>query len=111
MLSEEYLEKSRQKLLALKQELENDLANTPDVIDFGDRAERAEEEADESVSADLQLGIKEALKLRLEDVKSALIKIDEGTYGICEIGGEPIEQEILDIDPESRYCRKHKALQ
>jgi RNA polymerase-binding transcription factor DksA len=111
MLNREDLEKAENKLLELKKELENDLANIPDVINFGDQADQEEEEADESVSADIQLGIKEVLKRRLEDAKSALIKIKEGTYGICEISGEEIEKEILEIDPESRHCRKHKALQ
>ncbi len=110
MLSRKDLEKAENKLLELKRRLENDLANIPDVINFGDQADQ-EEEADESVSADIQLGIKEVLKRRLEDAKSALIKIKEGTYGICEISDEEIEKEILEIDPESRYCRKHKALQ
>jgi RNA polymerase-binding transcription factor DksA len=55
-----------------------------------------------------QLAIAQDLKLRLDDIEAALEKIREGKYGICEKGGEEIEEEVLDIDPESRLCKNHK---
>jgi RNA polymerase-binding transcription factor DksA len=107
MLKEE-LEKYKNALLKLKKHLEKEIKETPDIIDYGERADPEGAEADEETAADLQLGVKTALRSRLEDVKSALIKIGKGTYGLCEIGNEEIEKEILEIDPESRYCLRHK---
>ncbi len=41
--------------------------------------------------------------------KRALQKIDEGTYGVCEVGGEEIEQDRLEANPSARTCKKHLA--
>lgn len=48
------------------------------------------------------------LENRYADVMHALAKIDNGSYGICEISGEPIEQERLEADPTARTCIAHK---
>jgi RNA polymerase-binding transcription factor DksA len=47
------------------------------------------------------------LEIRYNDVKSALERIDSGTYGICEVGGETIEAERLEADPTARTCMAH----
>jgi len=47
------------------------------------------------------------LEKRLADVNDALGKISAGTYGICEISGEPIEPERLEANPAARTCMKH----
>jgi RNA polymerase-binding transcription factor DksA len=56
-----------------------------------------------------QLAIAGDLKNRMDDINNALQKIGTGKYGICEKCGEPIEEEILNIDPESRFCKKDKV--
>ena len=48
-----------------------------------------------------------ALERQYNDITRALKKIDEGTYGICEIGGEEIEQARLDANPAARTCEAH----
>src|SRR3989338_897862 len=35
------------------------------------------------------------LEIRYNNIKEALAKIEKGTYGICEVCGEPIEKERL----------------
>jgi RNA polymerase-binding transcription factor DksA len=42
-----------------------------------------------------------------KDVKEALERIEEGTYGICEISGEVIEKERLEANPSAKTCKKH----
>jgi RNA polymerase-binding transcription factor DksA len=49
----------------------------------------------------------EELEARRGDVKKALARIEEGTYGMCEVGNEPIERERLDANPTARTCREH----
>ncbi len=39
---------------------------------------------------------------RLRDVRAALEKIEKGTFGICEVSGEPIELERLQANPAAR---------
>jgi len=43
----------------------------------------------------------------LNEVDTALIEMDEGRYGICEICNEPIETESLLADPLLRVCLSH----
>ena len=45
-----------------------------------------------------------AQKKELEEINDALKKIDEGTYGICEMCDEPIQEERLKIKPHAKYC-------
>ncbi len=47
------------------------------------------------------------LEVRLNDVKAALEKMGKGAYGICEVGGEAIESERLEVNPAARTCKKH----
>lgn len=51
--------------------------------------------------------INDQLEIRYNAIKSALDKISKGTYGVCEIGGEPIEEDRLDADPAARTCKAH----
>ncbi|MDD4930772.1 MAG: hypothetical protein PHG66_01285 [Candidatus Colwellbacteria bacterium] len=108
-MNKEDLEKYEQSLLSLEKRLETEFAEIPDVPDFGDgHSDMQGEEADEAVAADESAGIKDEIRSRIEDVRSGLNKIKEGTYGICEACGKPIEKEILNIVPESRLCKEDK---
>lgn len=69
--------------------------------------------ADENVAADRAEDLEErvatlaALETQYNDLVRALRKIENGTYGICEIGREAIEEERLDADPSARTCIAH----
>ena len=52
--------------------------------------------------------IQNQLENRLLDVKRALEKIDNGTYGTCEVSGEQIEETRLDANPAARTSIAHK---
>jgi len=47
------------------------------------------------------------LEARLNSVLEALGKIDDGGYGICEVGGEEIEHDRLNANPAATTCKKH----
>lgn len=51
-------------------------------------------------------GEPEARRL-LQEVDSALERMENGTYGRCEVCHEPIEQERLIADPLLRFCLDH----
>ena len=40
----------------------------------------------------------------LNEINAALYRIEQGTYGICEGSGKPIERERLKVLPYARYC-------
>ncbi|WP_457560675.1 RNA polymerase-binding protein DksA [Caminibacter sp.] len=43
-------------------------------------------------------------KRELAEIEEALKRIEEGTYGICEMCDEPIQEERLKIKPYAKYC-------
>ncbi len=47
------------------------------------------------------------LETQLHEVNHALEKIENGTYGICEVSGEPIETDRLEANPSARTSKKH----
>ncbi len=47
------------------------------------------------------------LKKRRRDIKDALRKMKEGTYGTCEVDGEDIDIERLEANPAARTCIAH----
>lgn len=47
------------------------------------------------------------LEIRYNEVLAALARIENGTYGVCEVSGEPIEEARLDADPAARTCLAH----
>lgn len=68
-----------------------------DESDLGDRNEEYEESA----------ALTDTLSARLKDVEDALAKIENGTYGICEVSGEPIEEDRLMANPAARTNKAH----
>jgi DnaK suppressor protein len=70
-------------------------------IGFGKRIGDGTLEAVERLN---QIGIGNRLEERLERVRRALDKIDEGTYGICDACGDPIDPRRLEVAPESTVC-------
>jgi DnaK suppressor protein len=106
---------AQEKLTSYKTQLEKErrlileeIKKNEKPTDFGDDVDHGEEESDEAEELGNQLAVAQGLKARLDDIEVALEKIREGKYGICEKCGEKIEDEILDIDPESRLCKRDK---
>ena len=94
------LEYFRNKLLKWKQEiiqstretlqnLQQDERNHPDITD------RASSETDKA----LELRIRDRQRKLVSKIDSALSRIEQGTYGYCEVTGEPIGLRRLDARP------------
>ncbi|HEY1037088.1 MAG TPA: TraR/DksA C4-type zinc finger protein [Candidatus Paceibacterota bacterium] len=47
------------------------------------------------------------LETQLNEVLNALRKIEDGTFGICEVSGEAIETDRLEANPSARTCKAH----
>jgi DnaK suppressor protein len=45
----------------------------------------------------------------LAQVRAALARIEDGTYGKCVVDGGPIDPRRLDSVPWTPYCLKHQA--
>lgn len=72
--------------------------NASDLADIADNIENYESNT----------AILKPLEKQYNEVKLALAKIKKGTYGICEVDGEPIETERLEANPSARTCLSHK---
>lgn len=67
-------------------------------LDTGDRQDVASAEEARTQAA----GMAERDRRRILEVEAALRRMDEGTYGICEVSDEPIPFGRLDIEPTAR---------
>lgn len=47
------------------------------------------------------------LETRYNEVLGALSRIENGTYGVCSVSGEEIEEERLAADPAAKTCKAH----
>lgn len=47
------------------------------------------------------------LEIRYNEVLAALERIENGTYGICTVSGEAIEEDRLAADPAAKTCKTH----
>ena len=74
----------------------------PDPVqaDKNDMADRLEDFG-ERHSTEIQL------ELRLASIRKALDRMKNGTYGRCEVDGEPIDAERLLANPAATTCIKH----
>lgn len=47
------------------------------------------------------------LREQLDDIEAALARIEDGTYGLCEVCGAPIGEARLEVMPATRFCIQH----
>jgi RNA polymerase-binding transcription factor DksA len=60
------------------------------------------DQASETFEREKDLSILEQLEDELAEIEAALQRVDEGTYGVDEVTGEPIDPERLDALPAAR---------
>lgn len=77
--------------------IEHDL-DEPGDPNFEDRA--TEREGDEVLESLGQSGLSE-----IKQIQAALVRIEEGTFGICVACGEDISDERLETIPHAARCR------
>ena len=74
---------------------------------FGKR----EEEAAETLELEQRLALERRIKDELARVEHALSKFENGTYGLCEDCGQPIDPARLEALPQASLCMQCKAQQ
>lgn len=109
-LSKRELDKYRKILLAKREELLGDITNMEDEALRGSgsgslshtpqhMAEQGSDAYDQALSLDLAQVDRNLLK----EIDEALKRIEDGTYGICELSGRRIRNERLEELPWTRY--------
>lgn len=114
------IEKLKDKLIKEKSLLEEDLSSfshkdpdlegnwETDFPSYGDNRAEQDENANEVEEYENDLPVEYSLETRLQHVNEALKKIENGTYGVCEICEKPIEKERLEVEPSAKthvYCK------
>lgn len=70
-------------------------------------------EADRNEAADrveeqqIDQSVLDTLEVRYRLILHALTRIDNGTYGTCEVSGKAIEADRLEANPAARTCKEH----
>jgi DnaK suppressor protein len=97
------LNKELEQLIASAHPTEERREGSP----FGKR----EEEATESLELEKRLALEQRIREQLAEVEHALQKFQEGTYGLCDICGQPIDPARLEALPQASLCLNCKARQ
>lgn len=65
------------------------------------------ERADAQEEYELNNTLLKDIEMRYNNVKEALTRIEDGTYGVCSVSGEPIEIDRLEANPAATTCKAH----
>jgi len=103
------LEQERKQLAEELEQLNvsNQLTERRDGSPYGKR----EEEANGAAALEKRVALQNRIKDTLVQVDHALQKIDEGTYGLCDSCGQPINPARLEALPLAALCVNCKTLQ
>jgi len=108
----------RAKLIAWKSDILREARETLEILqqenaNHPDLADRASSETDRAI----ELRARDRQRKLIAKIDSALLRLDEGTYGYCEETGEPISLRRLDarpiatlsIEAQERHERREKV--
>ncbi len=104
----EFLSKFKKILEKLGSNLRSKIKKLQCVPDFGSDIDSLGEEADETEEFGNRMAVANEYREQLANVDSALKKIKEKKYGICENCGREIEKDVLELVPESKLCKNCK---
>jgi RNA polymerase-binding protein DksA len=103
--------KSERKRLIEELEQLRASANTTEDRREGSPFGKREEEATETLELEKRLALEKRIREQLVGVEHALHKFEEGTYGLCDNCGQPIDPARLEALPQASLCMNCKAQQ
>ena len=53
---------------------------------------------------EMNLALRESAEAKIKSIKLALERLDHGDYGLCDICGQPIDPDRLEILPHTTLC-------
>lgn len=90
---------------------EDEVSDETETASFGELSSNQQHQADlgtETFEREKDISVLERVEQELADVDHALRRLDEGTYGICEVCGRQIDDARLDAVPAARLCLAHE---
>lgn len=97
------LEDEKKRLVGELEQLQ-DTSRPAEVRREGSPFGKREEEATESFELEKRLALQRQAAERLAEVEHALRKFEEGTYGLCDSCGQPIDPARLEVLPQASLC-------
>ena len=70
---------------------------------------KVEEEATDAAELERRVALEKHIRDQLTEIEHALHKFDQGTYGVCDFCGQPIEPARLEALPQANLCFSCKA--
>ena len=101
------LERERDDLRAQVDGLTSAPRDPMAAVSFGKRVGEGTSQAVERIA---QVDVHRRLDAKLGDVERAIAKLDEGTYGSCDVCGDAIAPERLDAMPWAVRCIEHASV-
>jgi len=102
------LENERKRLIKQLEQLRASVRLAEDTQDGGPFG-RSKEEAIEAAEFEMRLVSEKRIRDLLVEVEHALHKFEEGTYGLCDACGKPIDPARLEALPQASLCVSCKA--
>lgn len=100
------LEDERERLMRASGRLEADTSEGSDELAHG-VDNHLGDDASETYDRELEDGLDEGVRDTLRQIDGALQRIDDGTYGVCEIDNKPIPEDRLRAIPWTTRCIEH----
>jgi len=115
MKTEKFKENLTEELVKVEAELKTvgqiNPANPADwepIPEKGDVLASDRDEVADSIEAfEDNAGILKQLEIRYNEIKDALVRIESGKYGDCEVCGEKIEENRIEANPAAKTCKVH----
>ena len=106
-MDEKRLDHYRTVLLEqLRQQTETARENQADALEFAANDDGVKDVADQSVNdvnQEIEYRLSERASQLVADIDQALLRLDEGSYGVCARCGKDIPERRLDALPTARY--------
>jgi DnaK suppressor protein len=80
------------------------LAQRPELGSAQGFGKRIGDGTTEAISRLTEIGVGQSLESTLARTERALSKLEQGTYGVCDVCGQPIARERLRAMPDSVMC-------
>lgn len=96
------LETEENRLRTMRDALRADSEDSDGIVE-----QHSSDAGSEQAQREVDLSILEQVEAELEDVERALRKLEQGSYGLCEVCNEQIVDERLEAQPATRYCTVH----
>jgi DnaK suppressor protein len=113
-MDQEKLDRFREILLGqLRRATENARANQNDALEFAANDDGVKDVADMSVqdvNQEIEYRLSERESQMVADIDQALLRIDEGSYGVCARCGREIPERRLEALPTARYDAECQTL-